>query len=171
MNTERHYYLVIYMIFILSYVFIGVHPCILAASSARPAGIASNPLIRPDNGDRISLSLIAPAFAADTGPNRRYIRSLGTPSRPTTMDDIRRKRLLFRSWHRGCKEADLILGSFAEAHLARFSEAQLDRYEALLEEDDAVILDWLMRKVEPPAERVDDVLLLLLAFRFKGRAG
>ena len=44
--------------------------------------------------------------------------------------DIRRKRLLFRSWHRGTKEADLLMGSFAERHVASFSAEQLDRYEA-----------------------------------------
>src|SRR5438874_2155068 len=46
--------------------------------------------------------------------------------------DTRRKRLLFRSWHRGTKEADLLLGSFAERHLASFTEAQLETYEARL---------------------------------------
>ncbi|MBV9585986.1 MAG: succinate dehydrogenase assembly factor 2, partial [Alphaproteobacteria bacterium] len=40
--------------------------------------------------------------------------------------DIRRKRLLYRAWHRGTREADLILGSFAEAHLAGFDAMQLD---------------------------------------------
>ena len=38
----------------------------------------------------------------------------------THLPDPRRKRLLFRSWHRGMREADLILGSFAEQHLAGF---------------------------------------------------
>ena len=61
----------------------------------------------------------------------------------TTPPDIRRKRLLFRSWHRGTREADLILGSFAEANLAAFDEARLDRYEALLECPDADLFDWI----------------------------
>ena len=51
----------------------------------------------------------------------------------THLPDTRRKRLLFRSWHRGTREADLILGSFADEHLAGFDEVQLDRYEALLD--------------------------------------
>jgi hypothetical protein len=42
-------------------------------------------------------------------------------------DNIRRRRLLFRSWHRGTQEIDLILGTFADARLTGFDRAQLDR--------------------------------------------
>ena len=48
----------------------------------------------------------------------------------TLSPEIRRKRLSFRSWHRGTRESDLILGRFADAHLATFDDGQLDRYEA-----------------------------------------
>ena len=60
-----------------------------------------------------------------------------------TPGDIRRKRLLFRSWHRGTREADLILGSFAEAYLAGFDENRLDEYELLLACPDAELFDWI----------------------------
>ena len=83
--------------------------------------------------------------------------------------DDRRKRLLFRSWHRGTKETDLLLGSFAEAHLAGFDAAQLDRYEALLEEDDGLLFDCITGRVPPPPELDHDVMQLLRAFRFKPR--
>jgi len=85
--------------------------------------------------------------------------------------DIRRKRLLFRSWHRGTREADLILGRFAERHLAGFDEGQLDRYEALLECNDADLFDWVGRRLPLPAPRDDDVMRLLLAFCSGPRAG
>ncbi len=84
--------------------------------------------------------------------------------------DIRRKRLLFRSWHRGTKETDLLLGSFAERHLADMSEAQLERYEALLEEDDAVLFDWITGRAAPPPKHEGEVLALLRAFRFRPRS-
>jgi antitoxin CptB len=83
--------------------------------------------------------------------------------------EIRRKRLLFRSWHRGTKETDLLLGSFAERHLSELSEAQLDHYEALLAESDALIFDWLSGRASPPPERDSDVLRLLRAFRYRPR--
>ncbi len=83
----------------------------------------------------------------------------------TLPDDLRKKRLLFRSWHRGTREADLILGRFAEAHLARFDPAQLDRYEALLQCGDADIFDWVAGRAPLPAAHDHDVGRLLLAFR------
>lgn len=79
---------------------------------------------------------------------------------------LRSKRLLFRSWHRGTREGDLILGRFAEAHLARFDAVQLDRYEALLECSDADIFDWVAGRAPPPPAHDHDVTRLLLAFRY-----
>ena len=82
----------------------------------------------------------------------------------TSSSQIRRKRLLFRSWHRGTRESDLILGRFADAHLAGFDEAQLDRYEAFLDCADADIFDWVAGRAEPPPEHDDDVTRLLVSF-------
>lgn len=84
--------------------------------------------------------------------------------------DIRRKRLLFRAWHRGTREADLILGSFAESHLASFGEPQLERFEALLEIPDAELFDWINGRAPPPPLHDTDVTQLLLAFRYTPRA-
>jgi len=86
-----------------------------------------------------------------------------------TSTAIRRKRLLFRSWHRGTREADLILGSFAEAYLAGWDEARLDEYEALLECPDADLFDWINRRAAPPAQYDTDVTRMLLAFRYTQR--
>jgi antitoxin CptB len=47
--------------------------------------------------------------------------------------DARRRRLLFRSWHRGIREMDLIMGRFADAWIERLSEAELAQYERLIE--------------------------------------
>ena len=82
----------------------------------------------------------------------------------TSSSEIRRKRLLFRSWHRGTRESDLILGRFADKHLPGFDEAQLDRYEALLECSDPDIFDWVCGRATPPPEHDHDVMRLLLAF-------
>ena len=57
--------------------------------------------------------------------------------------DVRRKRLRFRSWHRGTKEIDLLLGTFADRHLADFSDEQLAAYEALMLESDPDLFEWI----------------------------
>ncbi|HYZ39242.1 MAG TPA: succinate dehydrogenase assembly factor 2 [Stellaceae bacterium] len=82
----------------------------------------------------------------------------------TSASEIRRKRLWFRSWHRGTRESDLILGRFADAHLSGFDEHQLDRYEALLGCPDADIFDWVSGRTAPPPEHDCDVTRLLLSF-------
>ena len=89
----------------------------------------------------------------------------------TLSPEIRRKRLSFRSWHRGTQESDLILGRFADAHLAGFDEAQLDRYEALLDCADADIFDWVSGRAKPPSEHDHDVTRLLLSFSNSPPAG
>ncbi|WGD48541.1 succinate dehydrogenase assembly factor 2 [Bradyrhizobium sp. CB1650] len=50
--------------------------------------------------------------------------------------DERRKRLLFRCWHRGTREMDLILGRFADAEIGNLSDAELTELERLLEVPD-----------------------------------
>lgn len=75
---------------------------------------------------------------------------------------IWRKRLRYRSWHRGTKELDLLLGSFADRHLDEFGQGQLTRFEALLEVPEPIIQAWLVDRVSPPMELESDVLRLLL---------
>jgi len=57
--------------------------------------------------------------------------------------DARRRRVLFRSWHRGIKEMDLIMGRFSDAHIADLSDVELDDYERLMELRDQEILSWI----------------------------
>jgi antitoxin CptB len=82
-----------------------------------------------------------------------------------TSTEVLRRRLRFRSWHRGTREADLLLGSFADRHLAGFDEGQLRRFEALLEEADPDLYAWLSGREPLPAEHRSDVADLLLAHR------
>src|SRR3546814_19562193 len=74
--------------------------------------------------------------------------------------EARRKRLKFRSWHRGTREMDLILGRFADAHIAAMSPEQLDRYAALLENNDPDIYDWLTDRAATPPQTETNVLQL-----------
>lgn len=65
---------------------------------------------------------------------------------------IRRRRLLFRAEHRGFKEADLVIGGYARAHLTGMSEAQLDEFEALLEVPDQDLYAWVVGREPVPPE-------------------
>ena len=66
----------------------------------------------------------------------------------------RRKRLRFRAWHRGTKEADLLLGPFADANLDSLDEDGLARFEALLAHADPEIMDWITGAARPPDDPV-----------------
>jgi len=63
----------------------------------------------------------------------------------------RRRRILFRSWHRGMRETDLIMGRFAVAEIAKLSEAELADYEGLLEAPDRDIFGWVTGEIEIPS--------------------
>jgi antitoxin CptB len=64
----------------------------------------------------------------------------------------RLKRLKFRAWHRGTKEADLMIGGFFDAHAERLTTAELDWFEALLEEQDVDIMAWAIGSLPCPPE-------------------
>jgi antitoxin CptB len=81
------------------------------------------------------------------------------------LSNIRRRRLLFRCWHRGTLENDLLLGSFADTCLAGFDNTQLERFEALLDCPDPDVCEWVLGSTPPPAEHQNDVLSMLRAFR------
>ena len=64
--------------------------------------------------------------------------------------DARLRRLRMRSWRRGTKEMDLILGPDADAHLASMDASELDAYEAVLEENDQDLYRWVSGAEAPP---------------------
>lgn len=81
----------------------------------------------------------------------------------TTLD-LRRKRLLYQSWHRGTKEADLILGYFAQRYLPSMTEAEMDVYESILATPDWDLYNWFSGRTQPPPDRNSPLLQRLLKF-------
>jgi len=77
---------------------------------------------------------------------------------------IKRKRLIFRSWHRGTREIDLLLGKFAEAHIPQFSEVQLATYDRFLNNSDPDIFNWITGQEPVPPSEDNDVVRLMLKF-------
>jgi antitoxin CptB len=66
--------------------------------------------------------------------------------------EARLKRMKMRSWRRGTKEMDLILGPWADAHLAGLSAPELEEYELLLAENDQDLMAWILGSSTPPAD-------------------
>jgi antitoxin CptB len=79
--------------------------------------------------------------------------------------DARRKRLLFRCWHRGTKELDLIIGGFADAHLPMLSEAELDQLEKIIEAPEPELYVALTGEGPVPPGVSGDVFEKMKSFR------
>ena len=64
--------------------------------------------------------------------------------------DERRRRILYRAWHRGIREMDLIMGRFADAEIGTMSEADLDAFERLIEVPDRDLFRWITGEDDTP---------------------
>jgi antitoxin CptB len=84
-------------------------------------------------------------------------------------DENRRRRLRYRSWHRGTREMDLLMGSFADAHIATFTSENMDKYEAILELSDPDLYNWITGAETIPADQDNEVMRQLSAHRFADR--
>jgi Uncharacterized conserved protein len=82
-------------------------------------------------------------------------------------DDTRLKRVKFRAWHRGFREADLILGPFADKHASSLTPEQLDAFEALLEQPDQDLYEWIVERTPTPPEHDGEIMQMIKRFRFE----
>lgn len=62
----------------------------------------------------------------------------------------RLRRMRFRAWHRGTREADYMIGGFFDRYHAQWAEADIDWFEALLEEDDVDVMAWALQTQPVP---------------------
>jgi antitoxin CptB len=83
-------------------------------------------------------------------------------------DEMRRRRLKFRAWHRGMREVDLILGRFADVRLASMGKPELAAFEQLLDTPDQDVLAWVLGEVPVPSDCDTPFLRELIAFH-RGR--
>jgi antitoxin CptB len=86
-------------------------------------------------------------------------------SRTSADLDPRRRRILFRAWHRGIREMDLILGQFSEAELATLSEAELDELEAIMGEEDNDLVRWITGEKPLPERYATELFFRIAAYR------
>jgi antitoxin CptB len=90
-------------------------------------------------------------------------------NRSTDGLDPRRKKLIFRAWHRGMREMDLIMGRFAESRIDSMSDAELDTFELLIEAPDRDLLAWITGREPTPANYDTAVFRALKAFHTHDR--
>ena len=81
------------------------------------------------------------------------------------IDDTRLKRLKYRAWHRGFREADLILGPFADQHCPQMTLDQIEAFEALLEHPDQDLYEWIVEKTPTPPEADGEIMQMIKAYR------
>ena len=81
------------------------------------------------------------------------------------VESVRRKKLVFRSWHRGTRELDLIFGPFADAAIETLDEAELQDYERLLNLQDSDLMDWVLGARPVPPEVDSPLFRRILSFR------
>ena len=86
----------------------------------------------------------------------------------TETTETLRKQLVYRAHHRGTKEMDLVLGGFADAHLGGFDAAELERFAAVLDLDDADFLGWVTGQGQVPEDSDSEMVRAIIAFAIKG---
>lgn len=84
--------------------------------------------------------------------------------------DPRRKRLLFRCWHRGTREMDLLLGGFADASIATLDDSELAELEQLIELPDPDLYAAFSEKEPLPPELEEGIFQRIKAFGLSGSA-
>ena len=85
----------------------------------------------------------------------------------TSNDDARLKKLRFRAWRRGFREADLILGPFADKHVPSMDPAELDAFETLLDQPDQDLYAWIVGTLPTPAAFDGELMNRIKAFRLE----
>lgn len=81
--------------------------------------------------------------------------------------EARLKRMRMRAWRRGTKEMDLVLGPYADAHLADMNDAMLEAFDALLAENDQDLMVWVLG--QGPAPEVHAPMVAALGAFARGR--
>ena len=76
--------------------------------------------------------------------------------------ELRRKRLLYQSLHRGCKETDMILGNFASKYLDKLTDEEIDLYENFINEKDWDIYAWITGSIKLPKKHNNKVVKMIM---------
>jgi antitoxin CptB len=78
--------------------------------------------------------------------------------------DPRRRKILFRAWHRGMREMDLILGGFADSALTTLTDTQLDELEHIMDLPDRDLLQFITEEIPTPSNYATPLFAQIKAF-------
>ena len=78
--------------------------------------------------------------------------------------DPRRRKILFRCWHRGTKEMDLVFGRFADSEIDCLDDSDLDAFEVLMDFPDRDLFSWISGEVIPPVDVQTKIYSKIVAF-------
>ena len=69
-----------------------------------------------------------------------------------SITNLKIKELLYRSWYRGCKETDILLGEYVRKNHEKFSDSEISLLEELMQESDTDIYNWVSGIAQSPAK-------------------
>ncbi|QTK78377.1 succinate dehydrogenase assembly factor 2 [Agrobacterium tumefaciens] len=79
--------------------------------------------------------------------------------------DPRRRRILYRCWHRGIREMDLVLGQFAEDNIALLTDDQLDELEVIMSEEDNDLVKMVTGALAIPEKFQTPLFMKIASYR------
>ena len=81
---------------------------------------------------------------------------------------MRRRKILFRAWHRGMREMDLIMGRFADCAVPTLTDIEVSEFEHLIELPDRDLLAWITGEADVPAAHDSPLFRRLRDFQLSG---
>ncbi|WP_297323202.1 succinate dehydrogenase assembly factor 2 [uncultured Bartonella sp.] len=66
--------------------------------------------------------------------------------------NVRQRKLVFRAWHRGIREVDLVFGQYVDAHITEFDDKTMEELEYIMSFEDRDLLTWVTGEVSVPAD-------------------
>ena len=82
-----------------------------------------------------------------------------------TNNEILKKKIIYRSIHRGSKEMDMLLGEFVKKYIDKLNDNELDQLEKLLSVEDEIIYNWYFKNINNNKIFVNKVSTRLKKFR------
>lgn len=76
------------------------------------------------------------------------------------------KKLIFRAWHRGTREMDLLIGTFTDKYVQQFNDEELSQFIQILERSDPDIYNWITGREAPPAELNNPIMEMMKAHQY-----